>query len=144
MRRRFIRTKYLLTNSKVQLRYLTLMLVSMIVPMVFVGGCLYYFIFTIMAEQLGVPEYIAYNLFPVIKKVNMMLLVGLPPIFILLLLWGIILSHRLAGPIERIEKDIKDILSKRDYEKRIVLRKHDDLKPLSNTINRLVERLNEK
>jgi signal transduction histidine kinase len=97
-----------------------------------------------MAEQLGVPEYIAYNLFPVIKKVNMMLLVGLPPIFILLLLWGIILSHRLAGPIERIEKDIKDILSKRDYEKRIVLRKHDDLKPLSNTINRLVERLNEK
>lgn len=71
----------------------------MIAPLLFIGGCMYYLIFTIMAEQLGIPESIAYNLFPVIKKINLILLVGLPPIFAILLAWGIALSHRFVGPM---------------------------------------------
>lgn len=126
------------------MRYLAFLMVSMIVPLVFVGGCLYYLIFTVMAEQIGIPEYIAYNMFPVIKKINFILLVGLPPIFLALIIWGIILSHRFAGPLERLESDLKKILETSDHKKRIKLRKNDDVKPIADEINKILDKLERK
>lgn len=143
MRAKFFRSKYL-TGSHIQMRYLTLLLVSMVIPLLFVGGCLYYLIFTIMAEQLGIPEYIAYNLSPVIDKINVMLLVGVPPLILILILWGIVLSHKFAGPLERLEKELKRILEHGDYKTRVHLRKSDDIKPIADEINRILDRLEGK
>lgn len=140
MRTKFLRTKYL-TGSRIQMRYLGLLMFSMVVPLLFVAGCLYYLIFSIMAEQIGIPEYIAHNMFPVINKVNIILLVGVPPLFALLLLWGIILSHRFAGPVERLEKEIKKIAEHESYSHRIKVRRHDDMKPIADGINGLLEKL---
>ena len=97
-----------------------------------------------MAEQLGIPEYIALNLFPVIHKINLMLLIGVPPLFLILIAWGIVLSHRFAGPIERVQKELKRIAHHRDYEARIHLRKNDDIKPLADGINELLESIERK
>ncbi|MDP2913743.1 MAG: hypothetical protein Q8N91_07070 [Candidatus Omnitrophota bacterium] len=143
MRTKFLRTKYL-TGSKIQLRYLGLLMVSIVVPLVFAAGCLYYLIFTIMAEQIGIPEYIAYNLYPVVKKINMILLIGVPPLFLLLVFWGIILSHRFAGPMERLEKELKRMADQSDYKKRLKIRKRDDLTPIVEEINRLLDNLEKK
>lgn len=143
MRNKLLRTKYL-TGSRIQMRYLSLLMVSILVPLVFLGGCLYYLIFTIMAEQLGIPEYIAYNLFPVIKKINMILLAGIPPIFALIIWWGIVLSHRFAGPMERLETELKRISEHCDYKCRLRLRKNDDLKSIADVVNELLERIEEK
>ncbi len=142
MRARFFRTAYL-TGSRIQLRYLALLMVSMVVPLLFVGACLYYLIFTIMAEQIGIPEYIAYNLSPVIKKINIILLIGLPPLFLLLILWGIIVSHRFAGPMERLGKELKKICEHGDYKSRLKLRKHDDMRPIAEAMNRLLDKVEE-
>lgn len=125
------------------MRYLTLLMISMVIPLVFAVGCLYYLIFTIMAEQIGIPEYVAQTLFPVIGKINAILLIGVPPLFIILILWGIVLSHRLAGPMERLEKDIKKI-SEGDYAKRIHVRKNDDIKPLADALNILLDKIEGK
>ena len=143
MRAKFFRTKYL-TGSRIQLRYLGLLMVSMIVPLIFVGGCLYYLIFTVTAEQIGIPEYIAYNLFPVIKKINLILLAGVPPLFLILILWGIVLSHRFAGPLERLEKELRRIMENCDYGCRVRLRKNDDIRPIADEINKILEHLEEK
>ena len=143
MRTKFLRTKYL-TGSRIQMRYLGLLMLSMIVPLVLVGGCLYYLIFTIMAEQIGIPEYIAYNLFPVIHKINLILLIGVPPIFLILILWGIILSHRFAGPLERVEKELHRIADHGEHHKRLKLRRHDDMTPIAEVINKLLDKLEEK
>lgn len=143
MRTRFLRTKYL-TGSRIQLHYLLLLMVSIIVPLVFSTACLYYLIFKIMAEQLGIPEYIAMNLFPVIQKINMMLLIGVPPLFLILVLWGIFLSHRFAGPIERLQKELRRISAHHDYKSKIHLRKDDDLKPIADSINELLESVHKK
>ena len=142
MRTKFLRTKYL-TGSHIQMRYLSLLLFSMIVPVVVVGGCLYYLIFTIMAEQLGIPEYIAMNLLPVIKKINLVLLVGIPPIFLALGAWGIVLSHRFAGPLERLEKELNRMAEKRDYKCRLKLRRHDDMRPVAEAMNNLLAKVEE-
>ena len=143
MRSKFLRTKFL-TGSRIQLKYLFLLMVSMIVPLLFVGGCLYYLIFNIMAEQIGIPEYIAINLVPVINKINTLLIIGIPPIILLLLLWGVILSHRFAGPLERIGDELEKISKTGDLKRRIRLRKHDDVKPLADAINKIMDKLEDK
>jgi len=143
MRTRFLRTKYL-TGSHIQMKYLGLLMLSMAVPLIFVGGCLYYLIFSIMAEQIGIPEYIARNMFPVISKVNFILLVGLPPLFALLMLWGVVLSHRFAGPVERLEGELKKVTEHENYSHRIRVRKNDDMKPIVDTINGLFGKLEER
>ena len=143
MRARFLRTKYL-TGSRIQMRYLGLLMISMIVPLVFVTACLYYLIFKIMAEQIGIPEYIAYNVFPVIHKINLILLVGVPPLFLILILWGIVLSHRFAGPLERVEKELHRIADHGEHHHRLKLRRSDDLTPIAGVINKLLDKLEEK
>lgn len=138
------RRKKILANRRVQLKYLILLVISMIIPLLFAIGCLYYLVFTIMAEQLGIPESIAYNLFPVIKKVNAILAVGLPPLFLLLIWWGTVLSHRFAGPLERVERELHKITATGDYSHRIRLRKSDDIKPIADSVNKLLESLQRK
>jgi len=129
----------LFTARTVQARYLILIIIAMIVPALIVGSCLYYFIFTVMAEQLAIPESIAMNLIPVLKKINTMLVVGLVPLFVLLFLWGLMLSHRFAGPLERVEEDLDKILEG-DYSVRFKVRKKDDIKNIVNKLNRLLEK----
>lgn len=143
MRKKFIRTRYF-TASRAETRYLTLLLVSMAVPAVFVGGCLYYLIFALMAEQLGIPESIAYHLMPVIDKINLTLLIGVPPLAVILIVWGVAVSHRVVGPIVRLENEIKHITESGNYSRRIHLRRNDELKPVANAINRLMDRLEGK
>lgn len=140
MRTKFIRTRFL-TGHSIQLRYLALLIASMVIPALFVGGCLYYLMFTIIAEQLGIPESIAYNLFPVIKKINAILLLGIPPIFLLLVAWGVLLSHRFAGPAERLEKEIEKMAKSGDYSRRLRVRKRDDMKPMADAINGLLDKI---
>lgn len=143
MRTVFWRTKYL-TGSRIQMRYLILLMISMVVPLIFVVGCLYYLIFKILAEQLGIPEYIAYNLFPVIEKINLILLIGVPPILAVLVMWGIVLSHRFAGPLERLEIELHRIIDHGEYSRRIRIRKNDDMTPIAGAINKVLDKLEEK
>ena len=138
------RRKKILANRQVQLKYLMLLIVSMAVPLLFAVGCLYYLIFTLVAEQLGIPESIAYNLFPVVKKINEILVIGLPPLFLLLIWWGTVLSHRFAGPLQRIEKELNKITNSHDFSHRIHLRKSDDVKPVADAINKLLDSIHRK
>jgi hypothetical protein len=139
-----LRRKKILTNKQVQLKYLVLIIVSMAVPLLFAIGCLYYLILTLVAEQLGIPESIAYNLFPVVKKINALLAIGLPPLFLLLIWWGTVLSHRFAGPLQRIERELHRITHNHDFSHRIHLRKNDDVKPVADAINRLLDSIHKK
>ena len=133
----------LITKRPLQRKYLGLILLSIMLPLFIVGGCLYYVMFQVMADQLAIPESIAQNLIPVFHKVNFLLLISLPPVIILLVLWGISLTHRFVGPLERLEDDICKI-SKGDYSVRINLRKDDDLRPIADVINHIIDKLEKK
>ena len=133
-----MKRKTILTGEPVQLRYLALVVLSMVVPLVIFGGALYFLIFNIMAEQIGIPEHIAVNVLPAIQKINMIILVGFPPLVLLLFFWGLILSHRFAGPLRRIEKELDEIAESGDFKKRIKVRQHDDIRKVANSINKLL------
>jgi nitrogen fixation/metabolism regulation signal transduction histidine kinase len=93
-----------------------------------------------MAEQLAIPESIASNLIPVVEKINFLLIVGIPPIIVLLFIWGGILTHRFIGPLNRLEKDLKKIADG-DYSVRLRIRKDDDLHSLTDAINKVIDKL---
>ena len=130
-------------KSGLQIRYLRLILLAIILPTFLLAVCLYYLIFYLMAEQLGIPESIAYNITPVLNKINIILLIGLPVISILLLFWGLVISHRIAGPVYRLEQDLKKI-AEGDFSLRIKLRKKDELTSIAEGINKVLDKIEEK
>ena len=132
--------KFYLVRNRLEKHYLRLIALSIILPTLIIGGCLYYVIFNLMAEQLSIPEVVAYHLLPVVEKVNFVLIVSLPVLFLILFSIGLILSRRLVGPIERLERELKGIVSG-DLSKRLQLRKDDALRPLVDDINALLDRV---
>ena len=125
---------------KLQRTYLTIVILALMVPTFIIGTCLYYLTFTLLAEHIAIPEFSVYILFPVLKKVNTILIFGLPVVFLVLLGAGMIISNRLAGPVDRLVKEMEEI-SGGNYSKRITLRKGDDLKPVADNINKLLDKL---
>ncbi len=138
-----MRTRFV-TSAPLQLKFMLFIVVSMLVPLILVGGCLYYIIFTLVAEQLGIPESIASNLFPVIKKINMILAVAVPPAFMAIFLWGVFLSHKFIGPLERLERELNKIAESGDSSKRLRVRRSDAIKPIADAINKLLNAFEKK
>ena len=130
-------------KSGMQARYLRLILLAIALPTFLFSFCLYYLFFYLMAQQLGIPESIIYNIAPVLSKINLILLLGLPVISILMLLWGLIISHRIAGPVYRLEQELDKIL-KGDFSRRIGFRKKDELASVAQGINKVLDKIEGK
>ena len=132
--------KSLLVNSSLQKKYLKLVILSITLPTVIIGGCLYYLIFSLLAEEIAIPEFIALTLNPVIKEINAILMFAIPAVFLILLWAAVVISHRLSGPIERLKKEMDEI-AQGNRSRRIKLRKNDDLKPVADSINKLLDKI---
>jgi hypothetical protein len=124
-------------NVPVQNKTLILVFLAAIVPMSIVAVCLYYLIFNMLAWQLGIPEAIAYNLIPVAKRVSAILLMSLPVVLIIIWFAALELSHRIAGPVYKIEKELDDIIEGKK-KGLIQLREKDEFKGLADKINKLI------
>ncbi len=124
----------------IQAKYLLLVLLAMLAPMVLMGFCFYTLVFDLMARQLVFPEAIFANLVPVIDRINNLLSLTLPVLALIILWCALVISHRFAGPIERLEKDLDQILSG-DSRHRVHLRKNDDLSGVADRVNALARRL---
>jgi len=131
------RKKFLGTSF--QKKLLFLIFASSIIPATIVGVCLYYLIFNALALEMVIPEAIANNLIPVLRKVNLVIAVVLP--FSLLAIWLIALelSHRIAGPLYRIEHELEDRISGVKGGP-IKIRKKDELKTLVDKLNKFISK----
>lgn len=133
--------KFFLVRNRLELHYLRLLALSLILPTLFVGGCLYYLIFYLLAEQIGIPEAVVDQLSPVVQKVNIFLMVIIPILFLVLISIGIFLSRKLAGPIERLENELSEIIEGNLMSRRLKLRKNDELKPMIDDVNILLDKI---
>ncbi|MBM3245635.1 MAG: hypothetical protein FJZ15_07605 [Candidatus Omnitrophica bacterium] len=129
------RGKYL--GTAFQNKLLFLVFASAIIPTTIVALCVYYLIFNMMAWQLVIPESIAYNLVPVLRKVNIIIFVSIPIILALVWTAALIISHRIAGPIYRMEKELDERISGAKHGP-IHLRKKDEFKALVEKFNKLI------
>jgi methyl-accepting chemotaxis protein len=64
-------------------------------------------------------------------------------IMVLLVVVGIFLTHRIAGPVFRVQRDIDRVLEGEKHV-RVRFRRHDAFPELAEKVNKLIERINDK
>lgn len=135
---RFKRTKYLV-STKLQLRYVGVILLLMFVTAIICSYTIYYVVMIMMGEKLA-NVYPQGRLIAIINTVNLQILYSLLLITPVVVAVGIYLSHKIAGPIYRIEKFLGD-MSIGNLSARITLRKGDELMSVADKINILNDSL---
>jgi methyl-accepting chemotaxis protein len=55
-------------------------------------------------------------------------------------LFSIYLSHKIAGPLYRLEKDLRTLAQDGDLRRMFRLRKHDEMQEMAEALNTLVSR----
>ena len=133
---KFKRTQYLV-KKEFQLKY-----VGMILAMIFLtaGLCSYVVYYTSM---ISLGEKLA-NVYPqgrlvsIVKAVNFRILLSVIFITPLVALVGLLASHRIAGPIYRMESFLK-AMGEGNFTSRITLRKGDELTTLADGMNDLAD-----
>ena len=130
-------------ESKLQHRYLRLIEASLLLPTIIVAGCLYYLVFFLVADEIAIPEFVAVILYPALERINIILVVALPLLFAFFWGLGIVMSHRMAGPIDRLTNELDDIVKTGNFKKRIVVRKEDELKSFVENIDKLLAKVSE-
>lgn len=126
--------------NRFQRKILNLVFFSMVVPMVIALMCLYYLIFNVVASEIGIPEAIGYVLIPAAKRTAAIAIAGFLFTSFFIWMWAFKVSHRLAGPLERLCKDLDDRISgrKKGY---IYFRRNDYLAVLAGRINSILEHI---
>ncbi|MBI3252224.1 MAG: hypothetical protein HYZ52_02740 [Candidatus Omnitrophica bacterium] len=135
-----IRTQWFVKHP-IQGKLLLIVVLSIVVPVAVIGACFYNLVFRLLAEQIAFPEAISSNLVPVIRRINAILLIALPVLALLILSLAVAVSHKLAGPVRRLEKEIDGMLSSNTPPRPIRVRQRDDLKDLVDKINALMDRM---
>ncbi|MBI1977634.1 MAG: hypothetical protein HYS55_02665 [Candidatus Omnitrophica bacterium] len=130
------RRKTLFVNHTIQWHYLKIVALAMFLPTFLATACLYYLIWQTVAHELALPELIAHALFPAFHRVNQIIGFGLPIVCGLILFFALHLSHQLAGPLYRIEKELETMVETHDFTKPIRIRPRDQLHSLVEKINR--------
>ncbi|MGV3526754.1 MAG: HAMP domain-containing protein [Candidatus Sericytochromatia bacterium] len=71
------------------------------------------------------------------------ILYGILALSVVILMAGmsILFTHKIAGPIYKIEKSFRQIMDEKDLSLRVFLRTGDELQELADDINRLLEHL---
>ena len=134
----FRRKKYLIKQG-LQFRYIGVVFALVILASVITGYTVFATGWTLLGEKLA-SVYPQGRLIYVFKAANVALMRNLllasPFIFLL----ALISSHKIAGPIYRIEKDMGEI-ARGNLALRIKLRRGDELQDIADAINAMTEKL---
>ena len=135
---KYKRTQFIVKKS-FQLRYIGLILAVMLFSSLIAGYTIYYNSWVFLGSKLA-NVYPQGMLVQIFKTVNLRLTINLVFVAIMCTGIGIIASHRIAGPLDRMTRFLKSV-KEGDYSKRIKLRDKDELIDLANAINELVDKL---
>jgi len=141
MNAKFRRRRYLV-SKKFQLRFAGMIILFMFLVALFSSLIIYYQIWMLLGEKLA-NVYPQGRLAGILRTANFNLFLRLLLVTPFVFALAIVLSHRIAGPIYRIQKTLDDVLSG-DYSKRLYLRKTDELKDVAESINKMIEILEKK
>ena len=128
-----------LVKKGLQFRYIGLVLAVLVLTSVVTGYTVFATCWTIFGEKLA-NVYPQGRLVYVLRNVNMALVRNLLFISPIIFIIGLLSSHKIAGPLYRIEKAIDDI-SKGSIGLKIKLRRGDELKDLADVVNILTDNL---
>lgn len=76
----------------------------------------------------------------ILKNTNKRVIVAVIIILVIIIIFGIFISHRIAGPLFRMNREL-DKLIKGNFDVNFTLRKKDELKPIAEKLQVLTQKL---
>ena len=134
----FRRTRFLI-STRLQLRYVWLILLMIFFTAAVCSYTVYYTGMITFAEKLS-SVYPQGRLIAMINMVNIRILINILLLTPLVALVGLYLSHKIAGPIYRMEEHLADMVSG-NFSSHLVLRQGDELIGMADKINKLSDSL---
>jgi len=126
------RRVHYLINRKMQLGFTLRFMFVTVLFALFVGFEVYLTVWPV------VSQFVPRELMHLVRgQVLLRTLLFLVPIILVIASFTILISHRVAGPLFRIQRTIDEVVRGEDVEN-INLRKHDELKDLAGKINELI------
>lgn len=125
------------SKKKIQLKYIRLIILSILLPMLIMGAGFYIVFHQVLINaQLG--RYAENQLPNVFFWLNLSLVTVIMLSIMVAGWFALYLSHRIAGPLYRIEDEIRKIINNGPFE--IKIRKKDELQELVILINELASK----
>lgn len=129
-------------KTRLQMRYLRL-IVSMVIMVMLVVGLTFYATFKLALDTGQLGRYAEARIQEIFSRVNILLIVETVVFALIAAFLSLKLTHRIAGPMLRIEKCVRD-MSEKGVTEEIHIRKDDELQDLVGEINKLVKKLSVK
>ncbi len=130
------RTQYFVA-TKFQTKYVGLILILMVLTASLCSYVIYYTTMVGMGEKLA-NVYPQGRLISIVKTVNIRILMATIFVTPLVIIFGIYASHKIAGPIFRMERFLNNVATG-DLSTRLTLREKDELINLANGINNVLD-----
>lgn len=133
---KYKRRQYIIAPA-FQLKYVGLILALVFLTALACSYFVYYTVMLVLGDKLA-NVYPQGRLVSIVNMVNLRILLSMVFLIPLVFILGILASHKIAGPIYRIEKYLGSMTSGVLSEK-LTLRKKDELVSLANGINLLAD-----
>lgn len=128
--------KKFLINKRFQFKYTAMLVGILILMIILVEWDIYYAIKTILQKVFFMEELrhdlTAFHFLVAVKFLVFMVFVAFMSIYF---------SHRIAGPVYRLEKNLMNMISEGDLTKQFCLRENDELKELAGALNTMTSNL---
>lgn len=129
----WLRRKQYFTERGMQLRFARFVILFVLVSSLLTALTIFYTTFLMLGDRLA-QVYPQGRLVEIFRSVHVAFIVNLLAILPAIFLGSILFSHRVAGPLPKIYQALRAI-GQGDFETKLVLRKHDELKDLVEAVN---------
>lgn len=129
--------RIVIIKRALQFKYIAVVLIAMILVAFTVGWDVYYTV------GRAIMELEAPGLYPIMVKINNLMLGKLAVLLVIVFIIAIFVSHKFAGPIFKFERSC-DTIAKGDLTYRVHLRSGDELIELQDKFNGMVSKIQKK
>jgi methyl-accepting chemotaxis protein len=135
--KQFYKRKIYIINKDLQLKYLFTIISMIFISVAAVSFITFYVIWdNVIREFFFIPE-AAKKLGDIFTKTSEIAFAGTIVVLVIFGVAGIFLSHRVAGPLYRVERVAEEI-SKGNLDVSVRFRKSDELRTLADSLNRMI------
>ncbi len=138
-----IKRRRYLVNKPLQFTYAGLAIWILLIGIFISGSLTYYITMNTVLDKLGSSQVLSSQAYELVKSINLTLAKRISAFLIFLIIFSCVLMvlylHRIAGPIFRIERVLREVAEGKKFEGPLKLRKKDFFKGLADAINKMME-----
>lgn len=137
-----LRRKQYFVDRGLQLRFARFVILFVFTASILTALTIFYTTFIMLGERLA-QVYPQGRLIHIFRSVHIAFAINLLIILPVIFYGSIVFSHRIAGPLPKVYKALKEI-GQGNFDVKLVLRKRDELKDLADVINQMASDLKQR